>query len=148
MTSIFEGQPPPKQGLFQSKQGSFGFQVYIYIYTFLGSVNLKRHQPLFATKKNPHPGNPAREESNLTLTQVRTFESTTGNQLFVRSQARRKSGRIDVTQNLKLTEGKAPENRPGPNRKVVFQPSIFRGYVSFREGKKGSFSKGAGNKAE
>ena len=23
---------PPKQGLFQSKQGSFGFQVYIYIY--------------------------------------------------------------------------------------------------------------------
>ena len=21
----------------------------------------------------------------------------------------------------------APENRPGPNRKVVFQPSIFRG---------------------
>ncbi len=29
----------------------------------------------------------------------------------------------------------APENRPKPNRKVVFQPSIFRGYVSFREGK-------------
>ena len=28
----------------------------------------------------------------------------------------------------------APENRPKPNRKVVFQPSIFRGYVSFREG--------------
>ena len=28
----------------------------------------------------------------------------------------------------------APENRPGPNRKVVFQPSIFRCYVSFREG--------------
>ena len=27
---------------------------------------------------------------------------------------------------LKLT-AKAPENRPGPNRKVVFQPSIFRG---------------------
>ena len=27
----------------------------------------------------------------------------------------------------------APENRPGPKRKVVFQPSIFRGYVSFRE---------------
>ena len=22
----------------------------------------------------------------------------------------------------------APENRPGPNRKVVFQPSIFRGF--------------------
>ncbi len=34
---------------------------------------------------------------------------------------------------LKLT-AKAPENRPKPNRKVVFQPSIFRGYVSFREG--------------
>ena len=29
MTFIFEDQPPPKQGLFQSKQGSFGFQVYI-----------------------------------------------------------------------------------------------------------------------
>ncbi len=30
----------------------------------------------------------------------------------------------------------APENRPGPNRKVVFQPSIFRGEnVSFREGR-------------
>ena len=29
----------------------------------------------------------------------------------------------------------APENRPKPNRKVVFQPSIFRGeHVSFREG--------------
>ncbi len=28
----------------------------------------------------------------------------------------------------------APENRPKPNRKVVFQTSIFRGYVSFREG--------------
>ena len=29
----------------------------------------------------------------------------------------------------------APENRPKPNRKVVFQPSIFRGEnVSFREG--------------
>ena len=28
----------------------------------------------------------------------------------------------------------APENRPKPNRKVVFQPSIFRGYVSLREG--------------
>ena len=25
------------------------------------------------------------------------------------------------------------ENRPGPNRKVVFQPSIFRCYISFRE---------------
>ena len=29
MTSIFEGQPR-KQGLFQSKQGSFGFQVYMH----------------------------------------------------------------------------------------------------------------------
>ena len=28
----------------------------------------------------------------------------------------------------------APENRPGPKRKLVFQPSIFRCYVSFREG--------------
>ena len=26
----------------------------------------------------------------------------------------------------------ATENRPGPNRKVVFQPSISRCYVSFR----------------
>ena len=34
---------------------------------------------------------------------------------------------------LKLTAN-APENRPGPKRKVVFQPSIFRCYVSFREG--------------
>ena len=33
---------------------------------------------------------------------------------------------------LKLT-AKAPENRPGPKRKLAFQPSIFRGYVSFRE---------------
>ena len=29
MTSIFEGEPPQKQGRFQSKQGSFGFKVYI-----------------------------------------------------------------------------------------------------------------------
>ena len=29
----------------------------------------------------------------------------------------------------------SPENRPGPKRKVIFQPSIFRGEnVSFREG--------------
>ena len=32
MTTIFEGRPPPKQGLFKSEQGSFGFQVYKYIY--------------------------------------------------------------------------------------------------------------------
>ena len=32
MTSIFEGQPPSKQGLFETKGGSFGFQVYIYIH--------------------------------------------------------------------------------------------------------------------
>ncbi len=50
---------------------------------------------------------------------------------------------------LKLTAN-APENRPKPNRKVIFQPSILRGgNVSFREGKKTSclefhldFSKG------
>ena len=29
---LFLGFNPPKHGLFQSKQGSFGFQVYIYIY--------------------------------------------------------------------------------------------------------------------
>ena len=28
----------------------------------------------------------------------------------------------------------SPENRPGPKRKLVFQPSIFRCYVSFGEG--------------
>ena len=27
-----------------------------------------------------------------------------------------------------------PKNRPGPKRKFIFQPLIFRGYVSFREG--------------
>ena len=38
----------------------------------------------------------------------------------------------------------APENVPGPNRKVVFQPSIFRcENVSFREGKVGVFKVGA-----
>ena len=31
---LFWGFNPPKQGLFQSKQGSFGFQVYIYIFIF------------------------------------------------------------------------------------------------------------------
>ncbi len=35
-----------------------------------------------------------------------------------------KFGTVSVT--LKLT-AKVPENRPGPKRKVVFQPSIFRG---------------------
>ncbi len=34
---------------------------------------------------------------------------------------------------LKLTS-KAAENRPGPKRKLVFQPSMLRCYVSFREG--------------
>ncbi len=34
---------------------------------------------------------------------------------------------------LKLT-AKTHKNRPKPNRNVVFQPSIFRDYVSFREG--------------
>ena len=28
----------------------------------------------------------------------------------------------------------APDNGLGPKRKIMFQPSIFRGYVSFREG--------------
>ena len=37
---------------------------------------------------------------------------------------------------LKL-KAKAHKNRPGTKRKVVFQTSIFRGYVSFREGKCG-----------
>ena len=32
MTSMFEGQPPKTRPKFQSKQGSFGFQVYIYIH--------------------------------------------------------------------------------------------------------------------
>ena len=31
------GFNPPKQGPFQSKQGSFGFQVYIYIYLLIGN---------------------------------------------------------------------------------------------------------------
>ena len=36
---------------------------------------------------------------------------------------------------LRETNIFAPENRPGPNRKVVFQASIFKGEnVSFREG--------------
>jgi len=44
---------------------------------------------------------------------------------------RQKSGDYN---SLKLT-AKAPENRQGPKRKLVFQPSIFRGEnVSFREG--------------
>ena len=35
---------------------------------------------------------------------------------------------------LPETNGKfAPENRPGPKRKFIFQLSIFRGYVGFRE---------------
>ena len=34
---------------------------------------------------------------------------------------------------LKLAAN-APENRPGPKRKFIFQPSIFRCYVTFREG--------------
>ena len=28
----------------------------------------------------------------------------------------------------------APENGPGPKKKVVCQPPIFKGYLSFREG--------------
>ena len=28
----------------------------------------------------------------------------------------------------------SPENRPGPKRKLVFQPSIFRCYISLGEG--------------
>jgi len=36
---------------------------------------------------------------------------------------------------LKL-KTKAPRNFTGPKRRVVFQPSMFRGYVSFREGSK------------
>ena len=34
---------------------------------------------------------------------------------------------------LPETNDIAPENRPGPNRKVVCQPPLFKGYVSFRE---------------
>ena len=32
-----------------------------------------------------------------------------------------------------------PETRPGPKKKCIFQPSIFKGYVSLR---KGTFQKG------
>ena len=39
----------------------------------------------------------------------------------------------DRTRYLKLTF--SPLKIRLPNRKLVFQPSIFRGYVSFREGK-------------
>ena len=38
---------------------------------------------------------------------------------------------------LKLTAN-APENRPSEKETIVFQPSIFRCYVSFREGNHGS----------
>ena len=36
----------------------------------------------------------------------------------------------------------APENRPKPKRQLVFQPSIFRCYVSVREGKISSYVSG------
>ena len=55
MTSIFEGQPP-KQGLFQSKQWLFGFQVYLYILyinlsrTYLVSTNVS---PVSGTNESP-----------------------------------------------------------------------------------------------
>ena len=36
---------------------------------------------------------------------------------------------------LRETNSKfAPENRPGPKRKLIFQSSVFRCYVSFTEG--------------
>ena len=40
ITSIFEGEPPKTRPKFQSKQGSFGFQVYIYIiYHISGQIS-------------------------------------------------------------------------------------------------------------
>ena len=38
---LFWGFNPPKEGPFQSKEGSFGFQVYIYIYTYIMMVKSK-----------------------------------------------------------------------------------------------------------
>ena len=44
------------------------------------------------------------------------------------------SGTTQTIHSLKLTARKKPENRLKPKRKIIFQPSIFRGYVSFRDG--------------
>ena len=40
-----------------------------------------------------------------------------------------------ILEKIQKLTANAPENRPGPKRKLVFQSSIFRVYVSFREGK-------------
>ncbi len=51
------------------------------------------------------------------------------------------AGRLQLSTSTTLIKHTLPETNSSPlkiglpNRKVVFQPSIFRGYVSFREGK-------------
>ena len=39
---LFWGFNPPKEGLFQSKQGSFGFQVYIYYILYIYDFDFRR----------------------------------------------------------------------------------------------------------
>ena len=46
------------------------------------------------------------------------------------------NGSLGIIDTLPETNIFAPENRPKPNRKVVFQPSIFRGKVAVQGGKK------------
>ena len=45
---------------------------------------------------------------------------------------------LGIVSSLKLTAN-APENRVSQKETIVFQPSIFRCYVSFREGKLPNF---------
>ena len=66
MTSIFWRSTPQKQGLFQSKQGSFGFQVYIYIllYTYVlylyTYVHMHNNLHSMVKTKKPHTSFPTR----------------------------------------------------------------------------------------
>ena len=50
---LFLGFNPPKEGPFQSKQGSFGLQVYIYIWVF-PKISGKTPQNGWFTRENPY----------------------------------------------------------------------------------------------
>ena len=56
---LFWGLNPPKQGLFQSKQGSVGFQVYIYtyiIYIYIMDLNPNSFTAELQVWRSPSPG--------------------------------------------------------------------------------------------
>ena len=84
--------------------------------------------------QNLHPSNPSSAQKKSKSPRAHRRPRTLNHSCLVPWHIRSKGPISGTSYNysLKLT-AKGPENRPGPKRKLIFQPSIFRCY-SFKEG--------------